>query len=601
MSNDCLAVLDFGSQYAHLIAKRLRRQGFYTEIHTPASPASKLAHARGLILSGGPASVYEEQTPDFNSKLLELELPILGLCYGHQLTALHFGGSIENTGSGEFGKAHLQQMHPSALWKGIDFPTQVWMSHQDSVTDLPRDFEIIAKTDGCPSAALQHRQKPIYTLQFHPEVKDTLCGSEILANFAEICGMPKNWSMQNFISLAKEQIRQEVASRKVLMFLSGGVDSSVAFALLNEALGTDRVLGLYMDNGFMRQGESEQIMQRYRDLGYTNVEARDFSKEFLEALAGLTDPQQKRHQVGAVFIRMRKRFLGELQLNPEEWMLGQGTLYPDIIESGGSEHANVIKSHHNRVDEVMELLEAGQLVEPLKDLYKDEVRELGSLLGLPDSIVWRHPFPGPGLSVNVLCSEGRNDLGTDSRLEQRVLEALPENSCSASVLPVRSVGVQGDQRTYTPPAVLWETPEDWNWLEEHSIRITNSVREINRVVLLLSPAALTPLKIREAYCTRERLDLLRQADAIATKTLMEHDLMRDIFQLLVILLPISKDGKGDSIVLRPVCSEDVMTAQFARLDWDLLNSLKQSLSNLPGIDAVFYDITHKPPATFGWE
>ena len=601
MSNDCLAVLDFGSQYAHLIAKRLRRQGFYTEIHPPASPASKLAHIRGLILSGGPASVYGETTPDFNQKLLELELPILGLCYGHQLTALHFGGTIQNTGSGEFGKALLKQAQSSALWKGISFPSQVWMSHQDSVTKLPKDFEVIAQTEGCPSAALQHQQRPVYTLQFHPEVKDTVQGSEILTNFAEICGVSRNWSMKNFINQAREQIQTEVGSRKVLMFLSGGVDSSVAFTLLNQALGTERVLGLYMDNGFMRKEESEQIMQRYQEFGYTNIEARNFSSEFLKALEGLTDPQKKRHQVGAVFIQMRERFLQQLDLNPEDWMLGQGTLYPDIIESGGSEHANVIKSHHNRVEEVVDLMEAGQLVEPLKDLYKDEVRELGSLLGLPDSIVWRHPFPGPGLSVNVLCSDGTESVEMDRRLEQEILDVLPEGGCKASILPVRSVGVQGDQRTYTPPAVLWEAPEDWNWLEEQSIQITNAIREVNRVVMLLSPSNLPPLKIREAYCTKERLDLLREADALVTKTLIEHDLMRSIFQLLVILLPLSQDGLGDSLVLRPVCSEDVMTAQFARLDWKLLRTLQQPLLDLSGIDAIFYDITHKPPATFGWE
>ncbi len=601
MSNDCLAVLDFGSQYAHLIAKRLRRQGFYTEIHSPASPASKLAHIRGLILSGGPASVYGEMTPDFNQKLLELELPILGLCYGHQLTALYFGGTIQNTGSGEFGKALLEQASPSALWKGVSFPSQVWMSHQDSVTKLPKDFEVIAQTEGCPSAALQHQRRPVYTLQFHPEVKDTVQGSEILTNFAEICGVSRNWSMKNFINQAREQIQTEVGSRKVLMFLSGGGDSSVAFALLNQALGTERVLGLYMDNGFMRKEESEQIMQRYQEFGYTNIEARNFSSEFLKALEGLTDPQKKRHQVGAVFIQMRERFLQQLDLNPEDWMLGQGTLYPDIIESGGSEHANVIKSHHNRVEEVVDLMEAGQLVEPLKDLYKDEVRELGSLLGLPDSIVWRHPFPGPGLSVNVLCSDGTESVEMDRRLEQEILDVLPEGGCKASILPVRSVGVQGDQRTYTPPAVLWEAPEDWNWLEEQSIQITNAIREVNRVVMLLSPSNLPPLKIREAYCTKERLDLLREADALVTKTLIEHDLMRSIFQLLVILLPLSQDGLGDSLVLRPVCSEDVMTAQFARLNWKLLRTLQQPLLDLSGIDAIFYDITHKPPATFGWE
>ena len=602
MSNDCLAVLDFGSQYAHLIAKRLRRQGFYTEIHTPASPASKLAHARGLILSGGPASVYEEQTPDFNSKLLELELPILGLCYGHQLTALHFGGSIENTGSGEFGKAHLQQTLPSALWKGIDFPTQVWMSHQDSVTELPQGFQVIGETISGSLVALQHQERPLFSLQFHPEVSDTLVGTQILSNFVELCKAHPSWSMERFIEQTKDELQQQVGEHNVLMFLSGGVDSSVAFALLNEALGKERVLGLFIDNGFLRLNEAEQILQRYEQLGYDNVVGRDYSEAFLEAIAGEVDPQRKRHQVGNTFLTVREKLLEESKLNPGEWLLGQGTLYPDIIESGGTEHAKVIKSHHNRVDAIQDLIAKGQVVEPLKELYKDEVRRVGELLGLPNEIVWRHPFPGPGLSINVLCSNEDTVLQPEHK---NTLELLHQHllPTQASLLPVRSVGVQGDQRTYTEPAVLLG-PKDWEWLENTSIQLTNQVRAINRVVAYLPPQPTDQLpnwQVHRAFCDKPRLDLLRAAEACVSQTFANHDWLERIFQLLVILLPLSQTGSHDSIVLRPVISEDVMTARFAPVDWQVLHELLPQLYALDGIDSVFFDITHKPPATFGWE
>nr|ADI19649.1 GMP synthase, pp-ATPase domain/subunit [uncultured delta proteobacterium HF0770_45N15] len=608
MPRDFIIVLDFGSQYAHLIAKRLRHLGFYTEIHAPATDRTALGNVRGLVLSGGPASVFAEEAPAFNPDLLNLDVPILGLCYGHQLVAREFGGVIENTGTGEFGKTRLHAVAESPLWEGVTFPSQVWMSHQDSVTECPPEFQAIAETTPGQLTALQHQQRPVFTLQFHPEVTDSEGGTTMLGNFARLCKVRSRWSMETFIAETTLRIQEEVGDRKVLMFLSGGVDSSVAFALLVKALGTERVHGLCIDNGFMRKHESEQIMACYRKLGYTNVEARDYSATFLTAVSGMTDPQAKRAAVGAAFIQMHDRFLQELDLRPEEWMLGQGTLYPDIIESGGTEHANVIKSHHNRVQEVVDLMASGQVVEPLKDLYKDEVRQVGKLLDLPETLVWRHPFPGPGLSINVLCTNGNKEFPEQTATAKAVRTCLNDPEARANVLPVRSVGVQGDQRTYTPPAVLWNTPRDWDWLEDTSIRITNTVRSVNRVVLALDrQGGLAPevqaldFLIREAYCTKDRLDLLRDADALATQALERNGLMREIFQLLVILLPISRNGKGDSVVLRPVVSEDVMTAQFARLDWNLLDSLTTELLELPGVDTVFYDVSHKPPATFGWE
>lgn len=598
---DTIVVLDFGSQYAHLIAKQIRHLGIYTEIASPQSDLSAVKHAKGIILSGGPESVFDSKAPPFNKAILSADIPILGLCYGHHLISQQFGGKVENTGQGEFGKARMAQTAPSPLWTGVEFPSQVWMSHQDNVTQAPEGFEVIAQTDSCPTAALQNRDQSIFTLQFHAEVKDSLDGRTILGNFVKgVCGAQIGWSMETFIEESLQEIRETVGSRKVLMFLSGGVDSSVAFALLNEALGTDRVLGLYINNGFMRKNESEVILNRYAKQGYPNVKSWDATEAFLEAVEGLVDPQEKRHRVGATFIQIRDQFLKKLDLIPEEWMLGQGTLYPDIIESGGSEHAHVIKSHHNRVQEVQDLMEQGAVIEPLKELYKDEVRKVGELLGLPDSLVWRHPFPGPGLSINVLCANGQELFADQERIQTQIRDIIATSDYDSHLLPVRSVGVQGDQRTYNQPVVL-KGPQDWEQLEQWSVTLTNQVSDVNRVVTLIAPTELPDLKIGEAYCTQPRLDILREADALANQALEDHGLMRHIFQILVILLPLSYDGFGNSVVLRPVCSEDVMTAQFAKLDWTIVNPLAQQILALPGVDAVFYDVTHKPPATFGWE
>jgi len=601
---DFIAVLDFGSQYAHLIAKRIRHLGAYTKIFSPSAKENLLQDAKGIVLSGGPASVYSTDIPEFNSNILNLDLPILGLCYGHQLIAKEFGGAIANTGKGEFGKAILQQTSDFPLWQNVSFPNQVWMSHQDSVTKCPPDFEVTGVTESGNVAAMRHRKRRIYTLQFHPEVNDTEQGQKMLDNFINTCEICSKWSMETFIKETTERLQQEVGERKVLMFISGGVDSSVAFALLDRVLGRDQMLGLYIDNGFMRKDESAEIIERYRQLGYTNIQPRDYSTFFLDAVANQVDPQIKRQKIGATFIRMRDKFLNELNLSAQEWMLGQGTLYPDIIESGGTEHAEVIKSHHNRVQEVLDLLDSGNVVEPLKDLYKDEVRKVGSLLGLPDSIVWRHPFPGPGLAINVLSARGDESFPNLEQTAAEVSNCLKESNCDFSILPVRSVGVQGDQRTYTSPAALINTPRDWDWLEKEATRLTNEVRNINRVVLQLdsnNKDLNSPYIIRGAFCSKERLGLLREADFMATQMLKENGLMENIFQLLVILLPISKNGKEDSLVLRPVVSEDVMTAQFARINWNLLDPLVESLLGLSGLETVFYDITHKPPATFGWE
>ena len=602
MGQQFIAVLDFGSQYAHLIAKRIRHLGVYTRIFAPDVSAAEVRAAKGLILSGGPQSVFGESPVPFNSQLLELDLPILGLCYGHQLLAHHLGGDVRNLGCGEYGKTKLviETGNDSPLLAGFPQTTEVWMSHGDTVFAPPPGFRGLAHTGISPVAAMEHTGRPIFGLQFHPEVSDTPEGNRVLANFVRITGVEQGWNMEIFMHETLAAAQEQVGQRNVLMFLSGGVDSTVAFALMTKALGDDRVLGLFIDNGFLRKNEAERVLEIYKRLGYHNVRHLDASRMFLEAIAGTTDPQEKRLAVGETFVQVRDQYLQGLRLDPDQWLLGQGTLYPDIIESGGSGHAEVIKSHHNRVDGVRDLIAAGLVVEPLKELYKDEVRILGKTLGLPDEVVQRHPFPGPGLSINVLCATGKERFPEQEKAASALEAVLNDTPYQGSLLPVRSVGVQGDKRTYTSPVAI-TGPRDWDALEDISIRITNEVREVNRVVVLLSPASLPALRLKAAYCTEERLALLAEADFLATEALQRNGLMGDIFQLLVILLPLTTGSSGECLVLRPVISEDVMTARFAPIDWKVLHPLTESLMGLTGIEAVFFDVTHKPPATFGWE
>lgn len=639
METDKIIVLDFGSQYAHLIAKRFRLMGYYSEIALPSADTATLAGAKGIVFSGGPSSVYEEHIPEFNPAILELNIPILGLCYGHQLMARLLGGIVEKAPVGEFGIAHLSSRaadgtpYPeSPLLAGVKLPAQVWMSHQDAVVSLASGFEVIGSTRDCLYAALQNTASKRYSLQCHVEVKDTPDGDRILENFAAaICGMQKNWNQDRVLDVIMQEIREcadgegigangkarDGRKRKVLLFLSGGVDSTVAFALLNKALGQERVLGLHIDNGFMRKDESRTIAERYRSFGFTNFIVEDASETFLKAVFEETDPQKKRMAVGETFISVRNTVVARLGLCEDDWLLGQGTLYPDIIESGGSKNAHVIKTHHNRVEGIQALIEKGLIIEPLKDLYKDEVRLIGKKIGLTDELVYRHPFPGPGLSINVLCSAGPSFRTAEDVAEaQRAEENLAEYDFSmlfsaappaTSVLPVRSVGVQGDFRTYRFPAVLdfgsfpAKVP-GWDILEAASSGITNTIKEVNRTVLKLwSAPEARNLELRRAWCDKTRLDQTREVDQIVLDELKKSGWYAKIFQHLTINLPCSAHEGHCSIVLRPVVSEDVMTARFAHLDIVVLDAIIKRIAALGFVDAIYYDITNKPPATFGWE
>lgn len=626
MGRSKIVVLDFGSQYAHLIAKRFRMLGYYSEIALPSTDLSVFEDCKGVVFSGGPASVYDEKVPDFNSEILNLDIPILGLCYGHYIVQLGYKGKVGKADVGEFGFAtlNLNQEVQSPLFKGIDPSQQVWMSHQDGVLQMGEGFEVVGSTKDCPFAATQNLSKKRFSLQCHCEVKDTPCGNQIFQNFADYCGMERNWDQDTVLQVIIENIKKDAEGKNVLLFLSGGVDSTITFALLNKALGQERVLGLHIDNGFMRKNESKNVADAYHKFGFNNFIVEDASESFLKAIAGLTDPQKKRMAVGENFITVRNEVVAKQNLDESQWMLAQGTLYPDIIESGGTKNSNTIKTHHNRVQGIQDLIAKGLIIEPVKDLYKDEVRAIGKKLGLSDDLVMRHPFPGPGLSINVLCNDGKSWSEKDDdelaaakkELNEIKLDMFCEH-CTAdlkrSVLPVRSVGVQGDFRTYRFPALLtfadegngfYHFPGKREKIEECSSTITNVAKYINRTCIKLyqNPKIKDEdLKLQEGYCDKNRLDQLREVDNIVLTELHKAGWYNQIFQHLTIDLPYASSADRASFVLRPVCSEDVMTARFAMLPKELMDTIVKQIAALPFVDALYFDATNKPPATFGWE
>ena len=626
MSRSKIVVLDFGSQYAHLIAKRFRALGYYSEIALPSTDLSVFENCKGIVFSGGPSSVYDEKVPEFNSEILNLDIPILGLCYGHYIVQLGYNGKVGKADVGEFGFAQLT-LNPqvkSPLFEGIEPVQQVWMSHQDGVLAMGEGFEVVGSTKDCPFAATQNLAKKRFSLQCHCEVKDTPCGNQIFENFARYCAMEKNWDQNTVLQVILDQIKKDAADKNVLLFLSGGVDSTITFALLNKALGQDRVLGLHIDNGFMRKNESANVSEAYHKFGFQNFIVEDASESFLKAISYLTDPQKKRMAVGENFITVRNEVVAKQHLDESQWLLAQGTLYPDIIESGGTKNSNTIKTHHNRVEGIQELIAKGLIIEPIRDLYKDEVRAIGKKLGLNDELVMRHPFPGPGLSINVLCNDGKSWSEKDDEellAAQKELDAVQFDMfcehCTAdlkrSVLPVRSVGVQGDFRTYRFPAVLtfghegngfYHLPKIREKVEAASSTVTNGAKFLNRTCIKLyqKPGVNDEdMKLQEGYCDKRRLDQLREVDNIVLTQLHKTGWYNQIFQHLTIDLPYATDKNKASFVLRPVCSEDVMTARFAWWPKELMDSILQQIAKLDFVDAVYFDATNKPPATFGWE
>jgi GMP synthase (glutamine-hydrolysing) len=513
LHDEVIPILDFGSQYAQLIARRVREAGVYSELVRPDISLEELKKMspKGLILSGGPSSVYEPNAPKSDPRIFELGVPVLGICYGMQLASQLLGGQVKPAKAREYGRAKLHVVTSDPFLKGLPADMSVWMSHGDQVHDLPKDFVPLATTPTCPYAAAKHRTIPFYGVQFHPEVTHTPRGEQIFHNFLyEICKCSGAWTMGNFVEEAAQRVRKQVGNAKVICGLSGGVDSSVVAALLHKAIGKQLVC-IFVDNGLLRKNERELVESTFRHHFKIDLRVSDASHQFLSELKGVIDPQQKRKIIGKEFIEVFKR---EAETISDAKFLAQGTLYPDVIESGhgyAGTAAN-IKLHHN-VGGLPEEL-GFELVEPLRELFKDEVRQLGEVLGLPEHIVWRHPFPGPGLAVRVM-----------------------------------------------------------------------------------------------GEVTEERLRVLRDADEIVLEELIAANLYRKTAQVFAVLLPIGTVGvMGDArsydsvIAIRAVESKDFMTADWARIPFDLLATMSNRIINeVRGVNRVVYDISSKPPATIEWE
>ncbi|MBI1355076.1 MAG: glutamine-hydrolyzing GMP synthase [Acidobacteria bacterium] len=594
-----IAVLDSGGQYCHLIARKVRELGVYAEILPIDVDPAELAAYRGVILSGGPSSVSTPGAPKPQAGLFELERPILGICYGHQLLAVGLDGVVEPGTTQEFGQANIHVQKAEPLFTGLPATQRVWMSHGDSVAKMPTGFEALATTPDCPTAAMGDLKRGYFGFQFHPEVVHTPHGSEILKNFiVNVCGCSQDWHPEDRVESLVAAIRAKVGERRVLFFLSGGVDSTVAYALTVQALGTEAVHGMYVDTGFMRHGETDAIEKAFGELNLGKLETVDASDTFFGRLEGVTDPETKRAIIGKAFVDIQDELLEREEHAGHDWLLGQGTIYPDTIESGGTSQAAVIKTHHNRVPHIQELIAQGRVLEPLAEFYKDEVRALGKTLGLADSLLWRHPFPGPALAIRCICSE------TDSApLADAEIDALAGRSgYRGFLLPLRSVGVQGDARSYAQLTVLWGAGLDYAKALPLATELTNRFRRTNRIVLALTPETIEPedWKIHRATLTRPRVELLQQADRIVTDFLHEEGLYDRIWQCPVVLLPFSR-GAGETVALRPITSVDGMTAEVAELAPEKVQALAARIVALDGVDSVMYDLSHKPPSTIEWE
>jgi GMP synthase (glutamine-hydrolysing) len=500
MKSDTILVLDFGGQYCHLIGRRIREHGVYSEIvaHDIKPEETRLLNGKfnvkGIILSGGPSSVYEPNAPKPDPQILDLELPILGLCYGHQFISQMVGGKVEPSECREYGIAYVTIDKPVGVLKGLSRKEKVWMSHGDTVFTMPDEFEILAHTENCPVAAFRHKKKPIYGLQWHPEVVHTENGAQMLRNFLfEVCKCEANWKMEDIIGKMVKEVKAEVGEGKAIIALSGGIDSSVATAVAAKAL-DNRLTAVFVDHGFMRESEPDFVRNTFQKFKI-NLIIADAQKRFLEKLKGIADPEKKRKIIGEEFIRVFEEIAEKVGA---EYLI-QGTIYPDRIESGFRKFSDKIKTHHN-VAGLPTKIKFKKIVEPLRDLYKDEVRKVAKILGLPKEIVFRQPFPGPGLAVRIIGELTEEKVEIVKKADKIVREEIEKSGLEenlwqyfAVLTDTKATGVKGDARAYgyVVAVRIMESREamtasfakiPYEVLERISTRITNEISEVTRVV-----------------------------------------------------------------------------------------------------------------------
>jgi GMP synthase (glutamine-hydrolysing) len=612
--NKSIAIVDFGSQYTHLIRRSITELGVEAQVYLPDADLALLKEHSGLILSGGPSSVLDPSCPTVSKDIFSLGIPILGICYGHQLMALNLGATVIPGVAAEYGRAVLSSQGGELL-KGLGVSEQVWMSHGDEVAAPPPGFVTVGTTISCLVAAMEDNRRRLYGIQFHPEVEHTLHGQKILSNFViDICGCLPNFSTKSQVDALVDEIKKDVAEKNVFLLVSGGVDSTVAFLLLSEALGNDRVYGLHINTGLLREGETDRVRALMASLGLTNFHVVDASEQFYNSLMDLTDPEEKRKAVAKTFLKVKDEAMAKLGLDDENWVLGQGTIYPDLIASGVTTHSHTIKTHHNSLlDERTRL----HLVEPLKMLYKDEVRKIGVHLGLPEDFVWQEPFPGPGISIRIIGRVTPAKISIQRRVDEVVAEALrptpwfrrvwhrfpvlavisefgpaearehvlgdytserhttaiqcqsvlekvlaedgiAHDSAECLLLPLRTVGIKGDARSYEAPVAVSVRGHDrqlirlpYDTIQKISTRMTNHVKGVNRMALDITPAP--PGR----------------------------------FQTL--------------IFLRLITSRDAMTADWAHVEHDLLETIALRITSECLVDRVYLDATQKPPSMMEWE
>lgn len=497
MNNETVIVLDFGGQYNQLIARRVRECNVYCEVMSYKSDIEKIKakNPKGIIFTGGPNSVYDETSPHYDKEIFELGIPILGICYGSQLMAYTLGGHVATAPVSEYGKTEITTSSDSLLFDGVDKNTIVWMSHTDYIDQVPEGFKITAYSDACPCAAYENAEKKLYATQYHPEVNHSVQGQQMLRNFLyKVCGCKGDWVMSDYAKKAVEALREKIGNKKVLCALSGGVDSSVAAVMIHKAVG-DQLTCVFVDNGLLRKNEGDEVETLFRNQYDINLIRANAQDRFLGKLAGVTEPEKKRKIIGEEFIRV---FEAEAKKIGKVDFLVQGTIYPDVIESGAGDAAT-IKSHHN-VGGLPEHVDFEEIIEPLRDLFKDEVRQLGIELGLPENFVWRQPFPGPGLAVRVIGEITDEKLeilrDADAIFREEIANAGLDRSINqyfAVITDMRSVGVMGDFRTYDYTLALRAVTTndfmtaDWakipyDVLEKASNRIVNEVEHVNRLV-----------------------------------------------------------------------------------------------------------------------